>query len=40
MSAHILLNLLNEFRKDLKCEAMPGILSFVKCVRDSFTRDL
>ena len=27
MSAHVLLNLLNELGKKIKCEAMPSILS-------------
>ena len=28
MSAHVLLNLLNELGKKIRCEAMPSILSF------------
>ena len=27
MSAHVLLNLLNELRKKIRCEALPSILS-------------
>ena len=27
MSAHVLLNLLNELRKNIRCEAVPNILS-------------
>ena len=27
MSAHVLLNLLNELRKKIRCEAVPSILS-------------
>ena len=28
MSAHVLLNLLNELGKKIRCEALPSILSF------------
>ena len=38
MSAHVLLNLLNELGKKIRCEALPSILSiFIKRVGEKDT---